>query len=305
MAADWSWARRAWEKWAPKHVGPEGRRAALAGKQVQVALLLNYDPSGPSRLLPVIAEQEGTRLTAVDIQPFLDFVKRGNLQTEFFSIRTNQYLVTSIHENWFCARCVNSTKSGAHYLTTMAHGGVPIKVASIVAQHHQQAGSSPGHAAAPYDGDDRNLTVLLTFGIFFSFILLYLVAGVIWASVVTACAVAVSFFYFKARRRAALRRAAAAARGRGGPGAVTAVAVSAIPEFAYKREGGGGGDATGWAQCVICLGLVQVGEVVRRLPACKHLFHVECIDMWLRSHSTCPICRAAVVPTDGQPEPPV
>ena len=36
------------------------------------------------------AEQEGTRLPAVDMQPFLDFVKRDNLQTEFFSIRTNQ-----------------------------------------------------------------------------------------------------------------------------------------------------------------------------------------------------------------------
>ena len=172
-------------------------------------------------------------------------------------------------------------------------------------QHQQQPGSSPGHAAAPYGGDDHNLTVLLTFGIFFSFILLYLVAGVIWASVATACAVALAFCYLKARRRAALRRGAAmraaAARSRGD---VATVAVSAIPAFAYKREGaGGGGDATGWAQCVICLGLVQVGEVVRRLPACKHLFHVECIDMWLRSHSTCPICRAAVVPTNGQPEP--
>ena len=175
-------------------------------------------------------------------------------------------------------------------------------------QHHEQPGSSPGgHAAAPYDGgDDHNLTVLLTFGIFFSFILLYLVAGVIWASVATACAVALAFCYLKARRRAALRRGAAlraaATQSRGDVAAV--VAVSAIPAFAYKREGAaGGGDATGWAQCVICLGLVQVGEVVRRLPACKHLFHVECIDMWLRSHSTCPICRAAVVPTDGQPEP--
>ncbi|CAL5097675.1 unnamed protein product [Urochloa decumbens] len=178
-------------------------------------------------------------------------------------------------------------------------------------QHHQPAGSAVDAAAAQYDDSDHNFTVLLTFGIFFSFILLYLVAGVIWASVVTACAVALSFCYLKARRRsAALRRGAAlrAAAAAGAPGGavVAAVALSAIPAFPYKREGGvaGGGDgATGWAQCVICLGLVQVGEVVRRMPACKHLFHVECIDMWLRSHSTCPICRAAVEPAGGQPEP--
>ncbi|XP_066364287.1 uncharacterized protein [Miscanthus floridulus] len=115
MAADWSWARRAWEKWAAKHVGP-------SGKPVQAALLLNYDPSGPSRLLPVVAEQERTQLSALDMHPFLDFVKRGNLQTEFFSVGPNQYLVTSIHENWFCARCVNSTKLGGEGVIVMQIG---------------------------------------------------------------------------------------------------------------------------------------------------------------------------------------
>ncbi|KAK3140416.1 hypothetical protein QOZ80_5AG0400660 [Eleusine coracana subsp. coracana] len=115
MAADWSWARRAWEKWAAKHVGP-------SGKPVRAALLLNYDPSGPSRLLPVIAEQEGTELKAVDMQPFLDFVKRGNLQMEFFPMGLNQYLVTSIHENWFCARCVNTTNPGGKGVIVMHIG---------------------------------------------------------------------------------------------------------------------------------------------------------------------------------------
>ncbi|OEL26323.1 hypothetical protein BAE44_0012653 [Dichanthelium oligosanthes] len=171
---------------------------------------------------------------------------------------------------------------------------------------HQAGSPAPGVAAAasPYDDRDHNLTVLLTFGIFFSFIVLYLVAGVIWASVVTACAVALSFCYLKARRRGELSRGAALRAARSSQPVAAVALSSAIPAFPYKREGVvGGGDATGWAQCVICLGLVQVGEVVRRMPACKHLFHVECIDMWLRSHLTCPICRADVVPTDGQPEP--
>ncbi|KAJ1256833.1 hypothetical protein BS78_K290900, partial [Paspalum vaginatum] len=111
----------------------------------------------------------------------------------------------------------------------------------------------------------------------------------------------------QARRHAAQGRAAAlhAARSRDRSGAIAAAVLSAIPAFAYKREGIDSADPTGWAQCVICLGLVQVGEVVRRLPTCKHLFHVECIHSWLRSQSTCPICRAAVEHIAGQSEPPV
>nr|CAB3470609.1 unnamed protein product [Digitaria exilis] len=75
------------------------------------------------------------------------------------------------------------------------------------------------------------------------------------------------------------------------------VDIAKLPEFAYtqsaRRDGGGGDDG---AQCSVCLGAVQHGEMVRRLPLCKHLYHVECIDMWLASHTTCPLCRADVEP---------
>jgi hypothetical protein len=33
---------------------------------------------------------------------------------------------------------------------------------------------------------------------------------------------------------------------------------------------------------------------VRLLPKCNHSFHINCIDMWFHSHSTCPICRSPV-----------
>lgn len=49
-------------------------------------------------------------------------------------------------------------------------------------------------------------------------------------------------------------------------------------------------------ECAVCLSEVVQGEKARLLPQCKHGFHVDCIDMWFQSHSTCPLCRNSVVP---------
>ncbi|KAH0457375.1 hypothetical protein IEQ34_012690 [Dendrobium chrysotoxum] len=46
--------------------------------------------------------------------------------------------------------------------------------------------------------------------------------------------------------------------------------------------------------CAVCLFEFDDGEWLRTLPICGHAFHIECIDVWLRSHPTCPLCRAAV-----------
>ncbi|CAI9753693.1 unnamed protein product [Fraxinus pennsylvanica] len=47
-------------------------------------------------------------------------------------------------------------------------------------------------------------------------------------------------------------------------------------------------------ECAVCLCEISDGEKARLLPKCKHGFHVECIDMWFQSHSTCPLCRNPV-----------
>ncbi|KAJ8764140.1 hypothetical protein K2173_005050 [Erythroxylum novogranatense] len=47
--------------------------------------------------------------------------------------------------------------------------------------------------------------------------------------------------------------------------------------------------------CAICLGELMDGEKVRVLPKCNHGFHVRCIDTWLISHSSCPICRQSLL----------
>ncbi|GAU36069.1 hypothetical protein TSUD_320320 [Trifolium subterraneum] len=50
------------------------------------------------------------------------------------------------------------------------------------------------------------------------------------------------------------------------------------------------------SECAVCLSEFESGETGRVLPKCKHSFHIECIDMWFHSHSTCPLCRATVEP---------
>ncbi|KAL0917523.1 hypothetical protein M5K25_012589 [Dendrobium thyrsiflorum] len=47
-------------------------------------------------------------------------------------------------------------------------------------------------------------------------------------------------------------------------------------------------------ECAVCLSELSDGEKARLLPNCSHGFHLECIDMWFRTHSTCPLCRCPV-----------
>ncbi|KAM3399284.1 hypothetical protein ACQJBY_004590 [Aegilops geniculata] len=46
--------------------------------------------------------------------------------------------------------------------------------------------------------------------------------------------------------------------------------------------------------CPICLHEFQAGEYARILPACSHVFHLECIDSWLIWKPECPMCRHTV-----------
>ncbi|PWZ09356.1 RING-H2 finger protein ATL40 [Zea mays] len=82
--------------------------------------------------------------------------------------------------------------------------------------------------------------------------------------------------------------AAAAAPKRG----LDPAAVAALPTVLYRDVG----PADDGAECTICLGAVQEGELVRALPACGHVFHVPCVDTWFASSSSCPVCRAEVEP---------
>ncbi|RZC87191.1 hypothetical protein C5167_042122 [Papaver somniferum] len=57
----------------------------------------------------------------------------------------------------------------------------------------------------------------------------------------------------------------------------------------------------GALECAVCLNEFEDDETCRLLPKCDHVFHPECIDAWLVSHTTCPVCRCdlkEITPTD-------
>ncbi|XP_010912670.1 RING-H2 finger protein ATL58 [Elaeis guineensis] len=49
-------------------------------------------------------------------------------------------------------------------------------------------------------------------------------------------------------------------------------------------------------QCSVCLGEYQPNDRLQRIPQCGHTFHVDCIDHWLTTNTTCPLCRASLLP---------
>ncbi|CAA7401626.1 unnamed protein product [Spirodela intermedia] len=59
----------------------------------------------------------------------------------------------------------------------------------------------------------------------------------------------------------------------------------------------------GALECAVCLSEFDGGDTLRLLPKCDHVFHANCIDAWLLAHTTCPVCRADLVPNPNEPPP--
>ncbi|EEF34736.1 RING-H2 finger protein ATL3B precursor, putative [Ricinus communis] len=58
---------------------------------------------------------------------------------------------------------------------------------------------------------------------------------------------------------------------------------SSVREFRREQYG---------FECAICLGEFKDDDILRLLTVCYHVFHEECIDLWLTSQKTCPVCRS-------------
>lgn len=43
--------------------------------------------------------------------------------------------------------------------------------------------------------------------------------------------------------------------------------------------------------CAVCQDTITEGDAIRRINACSHVFHIQCIDTWLQRNVRCPVCR--------------
>ncbi|GMI92229.1 Arabidopsis Toxicos en Levadura 57 [Hibiscus trionum] len=61
--------------------------------------------------------------------------------------------------------------------------------------------------------------------------------------------------------------------------------IRSLPVYSYR------GNAKYQIDCPICLSEFEENQCLKTIPHCKHVFHVQCIDTWLSSHVSCPVCR--------------
>ncbi|KAJ1271255.1 hypothetical protein BS78_06G115200 [Paspalum vaginatum] len=178
-----------------------------------------------------------------------------------------------------------------------------------------QGGGMPGYGTTPGGGgggDDHHRQVV-TYAL--------IAAGVIAfvSLILLGVSVAVRRRQVRRRRQALLAPAAPAGDANGGGGGdgpdgggwggggvvhhvwyirTVGLDEAAINSIAVARYRAGAG-LLGAADCSVCLGEFQDGELVRLLPKCGHAFHVPCIDTWLRAHVNCPLCRSDVLDPAG------
>ncbi|XP_071736456.1 RING-H2 finger protein ATL46-like [Rutidosis leptorrhynchoides] len=66
--------------------------------------------------------------------------------------------------------------------------------------------------------------------------------------------------------------------------------IDALPVFSYKELMG----LKEPFDCAVCLCEFTQQDNLRLLPLCSHAFHMHCIDTWLLSNSSCPLCRGTL-----------
>lgn len=70
--------------------------------------------------------------------------------------------------------------------------------------------------------------------------------------------------------------------------------LSTLPTWKYKDvEQGISPKNHQTPECCICLAKYRDKEEIRQLP-CTHIFHLNCVDQWLKIISCCPLCKQGI-----------
>ncbi|MED6148642.1 hypothetical protein PIB30_054906 [Stylosanthes scabra] len=64
--------------------------------------------------------------------------------------------------------------------------------------------------------------------------------------------------------------------------------IRLIPVIGYKNS------QQSSCECAVCLNEFQEDEKLRIIPNCSHVFHIDCIDVWLQNNANCPLCRTSI-----------
>ncbi|KAL8121880.1 RING-H2 finger protein ATL16-like [Apium graveolens] len=71
--------------------------------------------------------------------------------------------------------------------------------------------------------------------------------------------------------------------------------IRSIPIFQFKKlENQDPEKGISFSECAVCLNEFHEQEKLRMIPNCNHLFHIDCIDVWLQNNANCPLCRTSI-----------
>lgn len=76
---------------------------------------------------------------------------------------------------------------------------------------------------------------------------------------------------------------------------VSKAVIESLPFFRFATLRG----ARQGMECAVCLSRFDDADVLRLLPRCRHAFHLDCVDRWLHSNASCPLCRSPIHADDA------
>lgn len=74
-----------------------------------------------------------------------------------------------------------------------------------------------------------------------------------------------------------------------------------LPVMPYSsfvdKSGTRSSSVTEGVMCIVCMNRIEATQEVRVPFNCYHVFHRECLDVWVdQGHPTCPLCRSKLLP---------